>query len=340
VVRFCGFFLLSAAAAVLARAEDITPRVGIVQIFGLQKASGQKIESSLGVKPGDLLPSRDATEERLAKLPGIVASSVQAVCCSGSNMILYIGIEEKGAAHLNFHAEPAADLTLPQEVIDKYNRILHETEASLRGRNADEDLTNGYSLLADAEGREQQEEMIPLVAEHLAVIDQVVRTSNDPEQRAIAAYILQYAPRTPRESKIMTDALQYALQDPDQEVRAKALTSLKAVLVGAKMHREQHIHIEPTWFVELMNSLEWSDRRDASLALVALTEKRDPDTLALLRERALNSVVDMAQWQDLQHALPGFILAGRMAGLGEKEIQDAWVSGQREPVLKELRKKH
>lgn len=336
----CSFLVLFAAAAFTSRAEDITPRIGIVQVFGLQKISSQKITSSLGVKPGDLLPPRDATEERLAKLPGVVASSIQAVCCSGSNMILYVGVEEKGAIHLNFHAEPTDASTLPQEIVDKYNAILQEAEASLKGRNADEDLTNGYSLLADAEAREQQQEMIPLVAVHLALIEQLVRTSSDPDQRAIAAYILQYAPRTPRESKLMTDALQYALQDPDQEVRAKALTALKAVLVGAKLHREQHIHVEPTWFVELMNSLDWWDRRDASLALVTLTEKRDPDTLALLRDRALNAIVDMAQWQDLEHALPGFILAGRLAGMSDKDIQDTWVSGNREPVLKELRKKH
>ena len=41
---------------------------------------------------------------------------------------------------------------------------------------------------------------------------------------------------------------------------------------------------------------------------------------------------------DDEHALPGFILAGRIAGLSEKEIQDAWISGDREPVLKQLRK--
>jgi hypothetical protein len=229
---------------------------------------------------------------------------------------------------------------LTQEIVDRYDAILDATAASLRGHNADEDLTNGYSLLADPEGREHQQQMIPLVAANLPLIDQVVRTSSDAVQRAIAAYILQYAPRTPREEKLMADALQYALQDPDQDVRARAITALKAVLVGARLHHDQHIHIEPTWFVELMNSLAWSDRRDASLALVTLTDKRDPETLSLLRDRALSAVIDMAQWRNLEHALPGFILAGRIAGLSEQDIQDAWVSGDREPVLKQLRKKH
>ena len=35
---------------------------------------------------------------------------------------------------------------------------------------------------------------------------------------------------------------------------------------------------------------------------------------------ALAAVVEMARWQDLRHALPAFILAGRLAGLDEAEI--------------------
>jgi hypothetical protein len=31
--------------------------------------------------------------------------------------------------------------------------------------------------------------------------------------------------------------------------------------------------------------------------------------------------------------LPGFILAGRIAGLSEQQIQDAWINGNREAVL-------
>ena len=41
----------------------------------------------------------------------------------------------------------------------------------------------------------------------------------------------------------------------------------------------------------------------------------------------------MARWHDLKHALPAFILAGRLAGLSEAEIQTAWVNGDREAVL-------
>jgi hypothetical protein len=131
----------------------------------------------------------------------------------------------------------------------------------------------------------------------------------------------------------MVDALQYALRDPDENVRANAIRALKAVAIGAKVHANQEIRLEPTWFIELMNSIVFADRRDAALALVNLTENRDPGALELLRGRALNSVIEMAKWHDLKTALPAFILAGRLAGLEEKDITDAWVAGNRDAVL-------
>jgi hypothetical protein len=125
------------------------------------------------------------------------------------------------------------------------------------------------------------------------------------------------------------------MRDQDDTVRENAMRALKAVAVGGRLHPEQEVHIEPTWFVELLNSVVWSDRHNATLALVNLTDKRDPETLALIRERALASVIEMAQWRELRDALPAFVLAGRLAGLDDAEISAAWVSGDRKPVLDE-----
>ncbi|HEY3937601.1 MAG TPA: hypothetical protein VGL97_09235 [Bryobacteraceae bacterium] len=326
---------LALAVCVLAKAEDITPRIGVIEIYGAHRVSVQKIRSAIQAKVGDPLPSREDTEGRIDKLSGILASRVQAACCSQRHMILYVGVEERDAPHIEFHAAPTGDVELPTELSESYRKFLDNVEASIRGRNADEDLTNGYSLMADPESRTLQESFLPLVAQNLPLIDKVLRQSADPEQRAAAAYLLQYGPRGPRTSKFIVDSLQYALRDQDDNVRSNAMRALKAVAVGAKLHPDEQIHIEPTWFVELMNSVVWSDRHDASLALVNLTESRDPDMLALLRERALPAVVEMARWHDLTHALPAFILAGRLAGLNEQQIKDAWVSENREPVLKE-----
>jgi hypothetical protein len=330
VKRWCIFTL---AAITAAGAEDITPRVGLIEIYGAHKTSVQKIKTALGVGPGDPLPPRDTVEDRIDKLPGVLASRVEAVCCDQRQTILYVGVEEKDAPHFDFHAAPAGDIALAPGLADKYRDFLEAVAGSIRGRNADEDLTNGYSLMADPECRNLQQDFIPLVARDLPLLDEVVRESADPEQRAAAAYLLQYGPRSAHSSKRIVDALQYALLDQDESVRDSAMRALHAIAVGGKLHPEQEVHIEPTWFVELLNSVVWSDRHNATLALVNLTESRDPETLALIRERALVSVIEMARWHDLEHALPAFILAGRLAGFEENEIHAAWLSGDREAVL-------
>jgi hypothetical protein len=80
----------------------------------------------------------------------------------------------------------------------------------------------------------------------------------------------------------------------------------------------------------------WSDRRSAAQELVELTEDHKPQTLDLIHERALPAIVEMARWHTLDHALPAFILAGRIAGFDEKEIKDAWSREDRESILNEL----
>lgn len=326
--------VLGFAVCFALRAEDITPRVGDIEIYGVRKVPLKKIRSAIGAKEGDALPARQDVEDRIDKISGITASRVEAACCDGRKMILYVGVEEKTTPHFEFHKAPAGDVTLPAELAGNYRSFLDEVAESIRAHNTDEDLTNGYSLMADPACRQLQQTFIPFVAQDLPLIDRVVRESADSEQRAMAAYLLQYGPRTPRAAKTMVDGLQYALQDPDDTVRENAVRALRAVAVGARLHPEQQIHIEPTWFVELMNSIVWSDRHNASLALVNLTDQRDPETLKLIRERALWSVIEIASWRDMEHALPGFILAGRLAGLDEKQIQDAWVGSDHLWVLR------
>lgn len=333
-----GFRSILAIAACLAlssaiRPEDLTPRVGAVEIYGVRKASLNKIKAAIGVKEGALPPARQDVEERVQKVSGVIASRVEASCCSAGGLILYVGIEDADGPHVDYHPEPEGSEVLAQDILDNYHAFLESVPQSIREGIADEDLTNGYSLMADSRTRAIQENFRPLVARDLLLIDRVLRQSADPEQRTAAAYILQYTPRGPHTSTLMVNALQYALRDRDDNVRNNAMRALKAVAVGAKLHPDQEIRIEPTWYIELLNSVVFSDRRDAARALVNLTENRDASALELLRNRSLQSIVEMAKWRDLKNALPAFILAGRLAGLDEKEINQAWISGDREPVL-------
>jgi hypothetical protein len=337
LVLSCG--LVCEAQTPSASVVDVSPRVGVIEVFGARKVPLHKILTALGTKPGDPLPPAEAAEDRINKVSGVLASRLEAVCCAGGGrMILYVGIEERDAPRLEFNPAPTGDARLPNNLYDGYLSLLETAEGSIRGHNADEDLTNGYSLMADPDGRILQLGFIPLVEANLKLLDQVVRESADPEQRAAAAYLLQYGPRG-RPSKIIADALQYAVRDQEDVVRKSAMRALRAVTVGAKLHPEQDMVIEPTWFVEMLNSVVWSDRRSATQELVELTEDRKPATLDLMRERALRSIVEMARWQTLDHALPAFILAGRMGGFDEKQIRDAWSRGDREAILSELTEK-
>jgi hypothetical protein len=321
-------------------ADDLSPRVGIVEIYGARKVSIHKIRAALGVEDGSPLPaSKGAIEEKLDRITGIVASRLEAACCVDGKTILYVGIQEKGSPHLEFRPEPDGDITLPSEITSTYANFLDSVDQSMRLEQPGESLNLGYSLMQNSGAREYQREFIPLVAKYLDTVHRVIRTSHDPEQRSMAAYVLQYGPRGPHTSSQIVADLQFALQDVDDTVRANAIRALTAMYVGSKLHPEQGVTIQSTWFVELLNSIAWSDRHNASLALVDMTEDNNKETLQLIRERALPSVIEMARWHDLNHALPAFILAGRLAGLSKKQIDDAWIGQDHEVVLKAASKK-
>jgi Fe-S-cluster formation regulator IscX/YfhJ len=308
--------------------------VGVIEVYGARKVPLKKIKSTLGFAEGDVMPpSRGNIEDRLDKISGVLASRLEASCCEDRKMTVYVGIEEPGNRHFVFHQLPTGSVAFPEALADQYREFLDAVSASLRRGKVDEDLTNGYSLMADPDCRDHQRYFLSYASDNLPAIEDVIHHSADGEQRTIAAYLLQYGPRGAHTTQDIVDDLQYALLDAEDTVRETAIESLRAILVGGRLHPEERVHIEPTWLIELMNSVVWTDRRDASEALVNLTDKHDPTTLNLLRERALDSVVEMARWHDQRHALPGFILAGRIAGLSEQEIQDAWADGNREPVL-------
>jgi hypothetical protein len=340
------FFWLTLAGLVCpafsSSAEDVSPRIGDIEIYGAHKVSLKKIRAVLGVTEGSPLPaSKGQLEEKLEKISGVVASRVEAACCLNGKTILYVGIEERGAHHIEFRPEPAGDVTLPSELTETYGHFLDSVDQSIRLAEQEENLSAGYSLMRNPGARAAQERFVELAAKYLPALHEAVRTARDPEQRAMAAYILQYGPRGPRTSQQLVNDVQYALRDVDDHVRANAIRALSAMYVGAKVHPDQGITIQPTWFVELLNSVVWSDRRNAASALVDMTESRDPETLALIRDRALPALVEMARWRDLTHALPAFILVGRLADLPEKQIQDDWVNSDHEAVIKlALKKKH
>jgi len=304
------------------------PVIGTLDFYGLRKVPEAKARQALGVREGDALPpSKGDVEGRLDALPGIVQSHLEAICCDNGKITLYVGIEERGAAHFELHDVPDGDAALPEEIDAAYRRFLDAFGAAARQGYTKEDLTKGYARSEDPTTRAIQDMFPSLVADHLAELRATLRNSTDEEQRATAAYVIGYA----ADPKTVVNDLQYALRDADPGVRVNAARSLIA-FAGAG------IKVEPTWFIEMLNSLSWTDRSRALAALQILTDGRDPVVLDQIRMRALPALVEMARWKTLAHALPAYLLLGRLTGLSEKQIQDAWSRGDRESVISEALK--
>ncbi len=304
------------------------PVIGTLDFYGLRKVPEAKVRQTLGVHEGDVLPpSKGDVEGRLDAITGVVQSHLEAVCCDNGKITLYVGIEERGAAHFELHDVPDGDAELPGEVDSAYRRFLDAYAAAARQGYTKEDLTKGYARSEDLATRSIQEMFPSLVADHLAELRATLRNSSDEEQRATAAYVIGYAP----DQRSVVNDLQYALRDADPGVRVNAARSLIAFAVAG-------IKVEPTWFIEMLNSLSWTDRTRALDALQILTDSRNPAVLDQIRERALPALAEMARWKTLAHALPAYILLGRLTSLSDQQIQDAWSRGDRESVIAEALK--
>jgi hypothetical protein len=290
--------MLAAAWAAAGQA----PRVGDINLYGLHKTSPQQVIDAAGVKTGALLPSsKGDVQERLQDLPDVLLTRVEAVCCEGANAVVFIGVREVGAPHPEFRSDPAGNVTLPEEVVGAYREFADAVERAGVRRGG----TNGPD----------SSRMISLAAARIALLRDAVRNDSDAGQRAVAAALIGYAPATQE----LAEDLHYALGDPDADVRASAMRSLKAF---ARAGRE--IEIPAGWFVDLLHSVTLSDRTQAVDALLAVTEDRKPATVTALREGAASELADMARWKTERYAMPPFLLLARAAGLTDEDARQAW----------------
>jgi hypothetical protein len=325
-------FLLIVAAQILICAQTpiAPPRVGMVDYYGFHKITPERVQRVLATKPGDLFPhSKGDVEERIEKIPGVLRSHLEAVCCDDGKVVLFVGIEEKGAPHFGLRSEPSTEIYLPADVVDTYHQFLASAESAAHAGITGEDLRSGHALMADEATREIQEHFIEIAARDLPLLKNVLKNSADFEHRAIAAYIIGYAPR---KRDVVPDLLQ-AMQDADDSVRNNAMRALSAIAVLATLRPDLEIQISPTWYVEMLNSVLWSDRTKAVATLLNLTDSRPERILLLLRERALPSLAEMARWKSLTHAVGPYMLLGRVAGMTDQQIEESWTKGEREIVI-------
>jgi len=312
------------------------PKAGMVEIFGVRKVPVEKIRKALGVAAGDPLPkSKGDVEERLEAIDGVVRARLEAYCCELGNAVLYVGIEERGSLGLKLLPYPQDEtLTLPAEITSAYADFSSALGRASAESDLKDDLSQGHSLLQNLPARIAQERFVGLAELYIDTLRKVLREAADPELRAVAAYVIGYAPQ---KAEVIAD-LQTGLQDPDGSVRLNAARALKAIAYAGMRQPELGFKVQATWFVEMLNSVELSDRLEAVRTLMLFVEKGDEGAIASIRERGLPSLYEMARWQHLPHALPAYLLLGRIHGWKDAALEAAWSAGEREKTLKEIEK--
>jgi hypothetical protein len=307
------------------------PPIGIIDFYGLRSIPEQQVRQALQIKEGDALPeSTKEVQRRLENLTNVEQARLNATCCEAGKSILYVGIRERGSPILRFRAAPKGAIRLPQtiaQVGEEYQEAWKE--AVLKG-DAGEDDSQGHALFSNPKVRTLQGRYITLAAQDLERLRAVLRESSDAGQRALAAQIIAYHAN---KRDIVKD-LVYGMSDPDEGVRNNSMRALEVLAVFAKNSPKQRIKIPVEPFIDMLNSIEWTDRNKSSLALSLLTEKRDPVILSSLRKHALPSLVEMARWKASGHAMPSFTLLGCIGNLSEEEIQKAWSIANREFLIK------
>jgi hypothetical protein len=288
--------------------------IGIIDFYGLRLLTAERLRSELMFKVGDSVTIGDhsysfydESKRRLMKVPGVVNAHVDVVCCTDDRPVVFVGINERNAPILHFTSAPTGSIRLPPDVLrigEEYEKVADE--ALLSGQ-ADEDDSEGHTLLLYAAARPTEDRMIEIANRDLPLLRRTLRSSADYEHRALAAQLLGYS----KDQQSVVPELIFAMRDPSTNVRNNAMRALWVFTMATKVEPPR-VPFGP--FVTLLNSPFWLDRNKSSLALMQLTSTRNPTLLAMLRERALVSLVEMARWTDRNHAAPAFFILGRSPG--------------------------
>lgn len=311
-------------------------QIGIIDFYGLNRISAATARQALTFGEGDTLSmggERPAflaeSEHRLASLPGVAHAQANLVCCEQGRAIVYVGIQEDGAGSMQFRAPPLGNWHLAAEITQAGDEFAKALTAGLQRGDDTEDDTQGHALSHDPATRAIQERFIGYAARDMRELRRVLRDASDPGERALAAQVLGYV----AEKQAVATDLVYAMSDPSEEVRNNAMRALLVFARATPTPTRPVPQIPHQPFIVLLDSSVWSDRNKAVGALMSLSTSRDPKLLAALRSQAIAQLVEMARWKSTGHAMPAFVILGRIAGYADEATQCAWEQGKREAVI-------
>ncbi len=314
----------------LALAASAGERIDLIEFFGYQGLDVDAVRKALPLREGGNYNDKvkAAIREAVKRVTGGDATDIAGVCCNEQHRsALFIGLPGKSTRPFRLNAKPTGAVRLAkdfQALLAKVDKALFA--AIKKGGDApQEDDSNGYALFHDLATRNLQLQMRDYVRSHEAALYEVLENCSDNGQRQQAAIAIGYAQHSPRQ----VAALLRASRDPDADVRDE---STRALGVLARSGLPLASPIPAADFIEMCASGNWMDRNKASMVLDSLTQSRDPQLLAQVKQQAWEPLMEMARWRDTGHAFWPRLILGRIRGIPEERLMSL-ASGTPEAFL-------
>lgn len=294
--------------------------IGSVDFFGSGHVSRSQLASRLPFSAGSIIVKDldtdygRATTRVTTALTGHPPSDLTAVCCDElHHYMVYVGIAEDSQPRLLFRKTPRSPIVLTAAELALYHAFTVSYEKAILAGRSREDWSKGYPLSADPRSRRLQLRMHGVAGGRLPMLERVLKTARDPQQRAISAFFIGYSSPSNRQAS----ALFQALTDEESEVRNNALRSLW--VLASSGHKLSIADYRP--ISHLLASPRWSDRNKASLLLEAMSRDRNDPLLMVLKNENLCDLLQGAQWKNPGHASPFLLILGRLEGLADNAIE-------------------
>ncbi|HEU0113007.1 MAG TPA: hypothetical protein VFQ73_19180 [Flavisolibacter sp.] len=312
-------------------------KISVVEVYGNRKTGSDRILSYINTTVGDSInPASFETGSIIAVLktiPGIKQVTVNPVCCDAENAYtVYIGISESDSTILKYRPTPGQNIRLSNEIIESYKNFNQQVRAAALKGESSEDYFEGYSLLTYQAARKEQSNFIVFAQEKFKELEKVLKYSKHAEHRAAAAQIIAYSAK----KKLVAENLLYAIKDPDENVRNNATRAIGVLAAYLSESPETKIAIPAAPFIDMLNSVSWTDRNKGAMVLAELTRGKNKDVLEQIKKQALPSVIEMARWKNRGHAFFSFIILCRMAGKDESSMIEGNFSNNWAELVEDL----
>jgi HEAT repeat protein len=327
------------ALPLLCAAQPDSLEVGAIDFFGASGMDLASIRAALPIGPGATISKANAASMKtgvdaaVTRVAGAPPTDVSIVCCNpGGHILIYIGLPGKNVRTISHLPPPSGSSCLPSAAVRLYERDMNALQKAVQAGDTAEDTSGGYALSHYPEYRDAQLALRKYAVAHGSLLRSALRGCASAQNRAAAAQLLGYAVR----SRAQVDALVRAANDSDASVRNNAVRALGVLASFRSRKTAQMIPAGP--FIAMLNSGTWEDRNKAGLLLSALITQKRSNMLAAVRRDAMDSLVEMARWQNRGHADLYRVLLGRVAGLDAARLNELISAGDVEAIIDAARR--